>query len=358
MAIKKVTMQEIADACGLSRNTVSKVFNGRGGVPEATRKKVLRTARELGYHHRPEEAAGPGGSNGGNIAVLTQHKLLSHNFGAFFITSFTDQISRYGYTIKMYELSPGEIAEKKLPPHLDLDRTDGLLGIELFDRPYIDMLCALRKPLVFVDGYARINRLPIRCDFVSMENIASESALVRRMIAAGARRIGFVGDAEHCNSFYERWAGFCAAMGEAGLPVDRALCILEEDGPFYGDPDWLLEKLSAMPALPDGFACANDYLAIRLMTALKRMGLSPPADVMLTGFDGSMEAAVIEPSLTTAQIPCAEIGRLAAALLSERIHAPDGSFRWTYVKTTPVWGRSTRELPPSASPEAGGKPAP
>lgn len=37
MAAKKITMQDIADACGLSRNTVSKVFNGRGSVPEATR---------------------------------------------------------------------------------------------------------------------------------------------------------------------------------------------------------------------------------------------------------------------------------------------------------------------------------
>ena len=130
MAIKRVTMQDIADACGLSRNTVSKVFNGRGGVPEATRKKVLRKARELGYHHNPEAAAGPEGPNGGNIAVLTQHKLLSHNFGAFFITSFTDQVSRSGYTMKMYELSKAEIAARKLPPHLDLEATAGFLGIE------------------------------------------------------------------------------------------------------------------------------------------------------------------------------------------------------------------------------------
>lgn len=289
MALKRITMQNIADACGLSRNTVSKVFNGRGSVPEATRKLVLAKAQELGYSQRPGEdgAEKPGG---GNIAVLTQHKLLSHNFGAFFITSFTDQISRSGYTMKMYELSGAEIARKELPPHLDLNATAGFLGIELFDREYLDMICSLGKPTVFVDGYARASRSPIGCDFISMENFASETVLVNRMIGRGARRIGFVGDCEHCNSFYERWVGYSTALREAGLSVDRRLCILEKDSDAYGDPEWLMGKLAAMPEIPDAFACANDYLAIHLMSALRKRGLSVPADVMVAGFDGSLQS--------------------------------------------------------------------
>ena len=337
MALRRVTMQDIADACSLSRNTVSKVFNARGSVPETTRKLVLAKAQELGYSQRPQEA-----QSRGSIALLTQHKLLSHNFGAFFITSFTDQICRSGYTMKMYEISAGEIAQKKLPPHLDLEKTAGILGIELFDRTYLDMICSLKKPTVFVDGYARVSKVPINCDFVSMENVASETALVNRLIQAGARRIGFVGDYEHCNSFYERWMGYCMALGEAELTVDRSLCILDEDSESYGDTEWLLKKLSAMPRLPEAFACANDYLAIHLMTALKHMGLAIPGDVMVTGFDGSQESGVVDPALTTAQIPSAEIGRLAASLLWERIQSPDSPFRWTYVKTTPIWRNSVR----------------
>ena len=337
MARKKITMQDIADACGLSRNTVSKVFNGRGAVPEGTRRQVLEKARELGYSQLPGEAESGGGRS---IALLTQHKLLSHNFGAFFITSFTDQICRGGYTLKIYEISPEEIAERRLPPHLNLEETAGLLGIELFDRTYLEMICALGKPTVFVDGYPRAAESPIECDFVSMENIASESALVRKMIRAGAKRIGFVGDKEHCNSFYERWLGCCGALREAGLSIRTDLSILAEDGEYYGDPEWLLRRLDALPELPDGFACANDYLAIHLMTALKKMGLSIPEDVMLAGFDGSMEASFVSPALATARIPSAEIGRLAAAVLVQRIRQPEFPFHWTYVKTTPVWGES------------------
>ena len=341
MALKRVTMQDIANACGLSRNTVSKVFNGRGSVPEATKELVIAKARELGYYqYSIEEASGE--RHSGNVALLTQHKLLSHNFGATFLTSFTNRISQSGYTIQMYEVSPEELAGKNLPALLDLEQTVGFLGIELFDHAYIDMVCSLGKPTVFVDGYPRAGAIPVPCDIVSMENIASEAFIVRHAILNGAKRLGFVGDIEHCNSFYERWLGFCLALGEAGLPVERDLCILAKDGDYYGDIDWLLEQLAALPAMPDAFACANDFLAIRLMMALKRQGRSIPQDIMVLGFGGSPESKVIEPSLTTAKIPSSEIGTFAADILARRIQDPVFPLALTYVKTTPIIGSSTR----------------
>ncbi len=342
MALRRVTIQDIADACGLSRNTVSKVFNGRGTVQEATRQIVLKKAQELGYIQLPEEMPVLPAVGGKSVALLTQRKPLSHNFGAYFITSFTNQISRAGYTLQIYEISPGETARKDLPPQLNLEDTAGLLGIELFDRDYQDMLCTLQKPTVFVDGFPRMNLAVMTCDRISMENVSSEFALVNRMIAAGAKRIGFVGDRLHCNSFFERWFGFWSALTEAGLQPDERLCILAEDGICYSDTDWLLSQLDAMPKMPDAFTCANDFLAIHLMTALKRRGLRIPEDVMVTGFDGSPEAAVIEPRLTTAQIPGTEIGRRAASMLIERISQPDAPFRMVYVNTAPIWGGSTR----------------
>ena len=341
MAVKRVTMQDIADACGLSRNTVSKVFNGRGAVPEVTRRMIMKKAQELGYGQLPDDMPEETESSR-NVALLTQHKLLSHNFGAFFITSFTDTVCRSGYNMKMYEVSPEEIKAKRLPPHLDLDDTAALLCIELFDKAYLDMVVALGLPCVFVDGFAHAGRSIMTCDYVAMENYAAVIAMTERMIAAGAKRIGFVGDKEHCNSFSERWVGYSGAMGLAELPVDPSLSILDPDGPEYGDDEWLLKKLQAMPVIPDGFVCANDYLAIHLMRALKRLGLRIPEDVMVTGFDGSPEAAVIEPKLTTAQINSTEIGRVAAVFLLDRILNPQKPFRRT-VEISPVsWGGTTR----------------
>lgn len=344
--LKRVTMQDIANACGLSRNTVSKIFNGRGAVPDSTREYVLTKAQELGYYQQVTDAdAKPVQKIASqNIALLTHSKPLNHSFGSLFITNFTDQICRSGYNLKVFEISDQEYSQKGLPSHFVLDDVSGIIAIELFDREYTQMLCGLGIPVLLIDSYTRAPSDLMRCDLVYMENYASSIALTSRMIAAGAKDIGFVGDIEHCSSFRERWNGYRAALGDAELRLDRDVCILSDDSEDYGEVDWVLRQLDAMPRVPDGFVCANDFIAIRIMQALQRKGLSVPKDVMVTGFDGSPEAEVVYPPLTTVQIPSADIGRMAADILLERIASPKLPYRCTFIKTTPIWRESVRSV--------------
>lgn len=342
--LKRVTMQTIADACGLSRNTVSKIFNGRGTVPNSTRELVLAKAMELGYLQNPEPAEtlpSPAPVNR-NIALLTHSRPSLHNFGSLFITNFTDQICRSGFNLKIFEVSEEAYAQKTLPSHFVLEEISGIITIELFDRAYSQMLCSLGVPVLLIDSYVLAPSELMQCDLVYMENYASTIALTSRMISAGAKSIGFVGDISHCSSFRERWNGFRAAMMDADLTVDKSLCILADDSEPYGEVSWMLEALNALPKIPDGFVCCNDFVAIRIMQALRKKGLSIPEDVMVTGFDGTTEAEVVDPPLTTAKIPSAEIGRIAADLLLERIANPKLPYRCTFIKTTPIWRSSIR----------------
>ena len=341
MAMKRVTMQDIADACGLSRNTVSKIFNDRGAVPEATRQTVLKKAQELGYHQIPEDESAKVEPHSQNIALLTSSMPADYHFGTFFVPAFAGQLSRAGYTLMMYEISPDELLGKTLPAHMSLEQTAGIMVIELFDREYLDMLCDLGIPIISIDAYYGANTSPMKCDIISMENIASAFALTNQVISTGARRLGFVGDAEHCNSFHERWSGFYLALCGAELPLERELCILESDDAPYDDPEWLLSKIQEMPVMPDAFICANDFLAINIITTLKRKGVMIPDEVMVTGFDGTPQSSIVEPALTTAWIPSNDIGRLAADMLLARIENPDRPFQSTYVTTTPLWRDST-----------------
>lgn len=348
--IKRVTMQDIADACGLSRNTVSKIFNGRGSVPDSTRDFVLSKAQELGYHQLGEaegSATAPMVSSSRNIALLTHSKPLNHSFGSLFITNFTDEICRSGYNLKVFEISQEDYAVNKLPDHFLVSEISGIIAIELFDRDYTQMLCSLGIPVMLIDSYVCAPSDLMRCDLVYMENYASTIAMTSCMIAAGAKRLGFIGDINHCSSFRERWNGFRTAIDNAELTLDRSVCILADDAEPYGEVDWLISKLNAMPCLPDGFVCANDFLAIRIIQALRGKGISVPEKVMVTGFDGSPEAEVVSPSLTTAQIPSAQIGRISADMLLERIASPRLPYRCTFLKTTPIFRESTRCIPNS-----------
>ena len=340
MAVRRVTMQDIADACGLSRNTVSKIFNKRGSVPQATQQMVLKKAQEMGYL-QPPAAMRPSQAESRTIVLLTSHMPSDYHFGTFFIPAFADQLSRVGYTLMMCEVSPAELQNGTLPDHVDRERIAGLLTIELFDQEYLDMLCGLNLPVIRVDSYYGSELMPLKCDVISMENVSSMVSITRHVIAAGAKHIGFVGDIRHCSSFHERWQGFCLAMEQAGLPIDSQCCIRDSDGDLYGDLDWLESKFQAMPRLPDAFVCANDFLALKILAALKRRGVRVPEQILVSGFDGTPQSAIVDPSLTTARIPSAEIGRLAADLLLERIHNPDRPLQRIYVQTTPIWRNST-----------------
>ena len=343
MPSRRITMQDIADACGLSRNTVSKVFNGRGSVPRTTRDLVLQKARELGYG-TPVDEVQEQPVPAGNIALLTRSIPSQLHFGSAFKSAFTDQISRAGYTLKMYEISPEELKARRLPPHFVPDQIAGIVGIELFDKDYINMICHLGIPVVMADGPEDAGITLMECDYVTMENLAAIMIVIKRLIDAGARKIGFVGDYRHCVSFRERYLGFRDSLRKYGLRFDEEICIRDPDSSPYDDPDWLLSRIDRMPSLPDAFVCANDYLAFHLLRALKKRKIAVPEEVMVTGFDGADQSAFSDPPLTTVRICSAEIGRIAADVLLFRIADPSIPFTWTRVRSTPVWRESTRNV--------------
>jgi len=341
MAIRRVTIQDVADACGLSRNTVSKVFNGRGTVMEPTRQMVLKKAQELGYFVLARENAVQSEIHAQSIVLLTRHMPANYHFGTIFIPAFAAQLSRAGYTLMMYEISEEELTHGILPAHISLEQTAAILAIELFDREYTKKLCDLGLPVLLVDGYCGAVTNMLSYDLISMENLPGVRALVNHVISKGARKLGFIGDPKHCESFHERWIGFYTALTDLDITPNKELCILDADESPYGDPRWLAEKIRQMPQMPDAFICVNDYIAIHVMAALKQMGLSIPGQIMVAGFDGSAQSAVVEPSLTTIQIPGKEIGRIAADILLNRISNPSRSPISVYVKTTPLWREST-----------------
>ena len=348
MTLRRMTIQNLADACNLSRNTVSKILNGRGSVPETTRQAVLKKAQEIGFFQPAVESSVKASPERQSIALLTSHMPADTHFGAVFIPTFSGYLSRAGYTLEMYELTEEELREKRLPAYISLERTAGILAIELFDLGYQKMLSALGLPTLLVDDCSGTAARTMEADRILMENFSSTAILTKHMVNQGAKRFGLVGDAEHCCSFQERQIAFEYTLWQCGIRLDPAQCILEPDNSPYDDVQWLRSRLEAMPELPDAFFCLNDYLAIRLMAALKRMGIAVPQQVMVAGFDGTPQSAVVEPALTTVEISVPKMSRVAATMLLSRIQNPDNGFCCTYVKTTPIFRGSTARNPGNA----------
>ena len=173
MPAKRVTMHDIADACGLSRNTVSKVFNGRGAVPQDTQALVMKKAEELGYGSPVGTSLTRSEEHGKNIALLTCSMPRGSHLGTSLLTSFTDQISRSGYSLKIFEISQEELKRSILPTYFSPEQTAGIICIELFSADYLNMICDLGIPMHSL--IVSISTGVFSLDFFSTRAVSSSS---------------------------------------------------------------------------------------------------------------------------------------------------------------------------------------
>jgi len=347
MAKEKVTIQHIADALGISRNTASKALNGSGSIPDETRNKVIRKAIELKYKQfafMESESLLTKSSNSRNIALLTENLPNTSHFGSTLISGLEKRISSEGYNLSIHIVRDIELESLSLPNNFDKANVDGIVCIELFDLEYSRLITDLGIPTIFIDCSAHVCFPDFQADVLLMENEHSTYQLTKKLIEGGYKELGFIGDYNHCRSFNERWVGFNRALTEAGLGLKLSQCVVDNDRLFSSKPGWMDERLGEMEKLPSVFICANDYIAVSVIKALKNRNLSIPGDIVVCGFDNGPESVIVEPHLTTVHIYSNEMGVKAAEMLLSRIHDPNQPHQVSHIYTKPIFRESTPKL--------------
>ncbi|MBE0344234.1 LacI family transcriptional regulator, partial [Paenibacillus sp. 28ISP30-2] len=145
----KVTIQDIADALGISRNTASKALNGVENIPAVTRDKVIKKAVELKYKQFSymETAS----EKQGNIALLTCNLPNSSHFGSLLISGLEKEISNQGYTLSIYFVRENDINTMTLPGNFEPSNVAGIFCIEMFSKEYSKLITDLGIPTIFID---------------------------------------------------------------------------------------------------------------------------------------------------------------------------------------------------------------
>lgn len=352
MGKQRVLIQDIADSLHLSRTTVSKVLNGNASVSETNKKRVLQKAAELNYKQfsllsNPLEASlavspHPKNSNiSGNIAFLFHKAPDRYHIVSPLLITFEQEIRKEGYTLCFYTVENKDIESLNLPNTFDVNGISAILCAELFDENYSRLLCDLGKPILFLDSYPTIIRDNLKADILLMESNDSLSGMVRKVITAnGFSHIGFVGAFRHCLSFYERWTGFCSALLDCDILLNKSSCIISEEDPQYFNKHWLINHLKTLDPLPELFVCANDSIAVQLILCLKELNISVPSDVMVTGFDNSPVSTLVTPPITTVDVNTKDMGKMAARQLTSRIANPSLPYSRFYLQTQVLFRES------------------
>ncbi|MBN1670203.1 MAG: GntR family transcriptional regulator [Kiritimatiellae bacterium] len=184
------------------------------------------------------------------------------------------------------------------------------------ENPQYKMLLERGIPLVLTDATIE----GIEADLVATDNERGGYEGTQRLIAAGCKRIAFVSGWMSVSTSKERFAGFAAAMREAGLPVEDALVLEGHFGPIFGGQAWT-NTLAGKDV--DGVFCANDPITTGLLRAIAQSGNTASADLRIASFDRPEIPYPFRHPLTLVEQPAHELGVVACSLLIKRIKAQD-----------------------------------
>lgn len=191
------------------------------------------------------------------------------------------------------------------------------------DASSFERLAAREVPLVLVDRY-----LPgLGVDAVVPDNTGGAFAAVSHLAALGHRRIAFVAtDNLMTSSVAERTLGYRQALAAAGLPFDADLVFdsLPVSRTWPAGDELAAQTRSRIARFlertaPTALFALHDRLAVDVYRAAAMCGLDVPRALSVVGFDDDPVGVAISPTLSTVAQPREAIGRLAAALVIDRL---------------------------------------
>lgn len=326
----KVTMQDLADAVGVSRITIWKALNQRPGVSEEMRRQIQRKAVELRYLPSAPLPAKAAAERTFSIVVSRPE---SSSFWMQIIHHTAKELALHGINM-MYTYMPTSYRDGyALPSSLSAESVEGFIVLNVYNEKLLRLLAAQPLPKVFLDTVPSITPKELNGDLVILEGRARICEITAKLLATGRKRIGFIGDVNYAQTNFDRYQGFLDAHKALHIPVDPALCMTGPIG-LRSHYEEISDFLSRLKAWPDGFVCPSDFIAHFIRRYLTETGCRHPENFILTGFDNNPEYANVAGQITTVNVETAALGKGLARKLMFHADYPDAPSEVTYVATS------------------------
>jgi LacI family transcriptional regulator len=310
--MREITIVDIAKAAGVSIKTVSRVINREDGVGAATRARIEDIVAQLGY--RPNVSARSLSSRRSYLIGVIFMRVGAYHYVGEVQVGAMAACRRAGYHLVVEQVdSPDGAGAKALECVLRAGRFDGLiLTPPVCDNPEV-------LAVIEAAGLAYVRIAPDhdfgRSPYVFMDDREAAREMTGRLWDMGHRKIAFIDGPSDHGSARRRREGYLAALAERGGEV-RPEWITP--GSFYSLSGFdAAEALLSLPERPTAIFAANDEMALGVLAAAVKRGLSVPEDLSVAGFDDGPSASSAWPRLTTVHQPISEMANAATEMLIE-----------------------------------------
>lgn len=336
----KSTMQDLADAVGVSRITVWKALNDREGVSPRTKKRIQQKAAEMGLtdteiqmEKTPEKETGRDEAEERTFSVVVSRP-ESSAFWMQIIHHIAKELARSRINL-MYTYMPSFYSEGYTLP-ASVKNVDGLIVLNIYDARLLHMLNELPLPKVFLDTVPGMHPPALHGDLVLIEGRTCIREITRRLIESGRTRLGFVGDIGYAQTNQDRYEGFADALREKNLPLDASLCLTVPLS-LRAHYEEISAFLDGLPELPQAIVCASDFIAHFVSRYLTESGRKTPKGFLLTGFDNNAEYGNVADKITTVHVETSALGKRLANKLLFRADHPQMPPEVCYITTEIVY---------------------
>ncbi|MDR5780963.1 LacI family DNA-binding transcriptional regulator [Caballeronia sp. LZ065] len=332
---RSATIVDVARRAKVAVGTVSRHLNGFP-VRRANREQIEEAIRALNFKR-----------NAAAVAMKTDVThvvgLLAPSFDEFhgaMLEHLSRALRRDGRALLIYcHGGDTRLMEDGLD-YLSAQRIDALVmsGVEhLFER--VDQLISTGLPLVLYDN--DLAGLP--ADRVFVNNREASTNLVRHLLDIGHRRVGIVTGELIDTAANERYLGYCDALAERSLTVDKRY-VISGHWSIQGGTD-AAARLLALPEPPTAIFCGNYVMALGVLRCLKDSKVRVPERVSLVSFDDPPLFGLYEPGITVVAQPINGVAQAIADVLDRRLRtARETPYSTTSLRCEVILRASTRPV--------------
>jgi LacI family transcriptional regulator len=312
---RRLTIKEVAEAAGVSTQTVSRVLNNRPDVAPETFQRVQRIITDTGY--APNMLAR--GLTQGRSRTLGVVAYGLEYFGPTrVLTGIEQQAAEMGYSISLNLIHrPETDGVDRLLNNLSGRQVDGIIWA-------IPEVSRNRNwshtkgpdfpvPVLLVGGMAGHSSLPS----IAIDNGAIGRLATEHLLAGEARSVGIITGPLNWWEAQERERGWRETLEAHGLPAHDRL-VVEGDWTANSGEQGLYRLIEQSPDIDAVFAC-NDQMALGVLHGAHRLGRRVPDDLSVVGVDNIAEGSHFWPSLTTVHQPLRDAGAFAVQQIDELI---------------------------------------
>lgn len=306
-----MNIRHIAKQAGVSVATVSRVLNHPENVAPKTREKIEKIIAETEY--TPNWfARGLNFNKTGTIGLMIPHILNSVHMEI--AKGVEDVAHQKEYIALMCNVENDAAKEKRYLDQLIKRRVDGIIFIcSSLEKKDFQLVQEQKIPVVLIGEHK--NNLGLHVVSIDCEQSAKKA--VKHLLESGHEKIAMLYGTDPQIENEYKIAGYQQALKDAGLPLVRDYLREVEntiEGGYLG-----AKKLAELPDPPRAIFASSDYIAFGAMDAIKDKGLRIPDDMAVMGFDNVRMSNLVEPKLTTVEVPLHKMGVYGARLLFDII---------------------------------------